>query len=63
MIIDLILIRFTAYWPRGPIRRLNTKSGEWERGWGQANPDIIILKRIRDSNKVTIGFLKEACNK
>ncbi|CAG8497937.1 10393_t:CDS:2 [Paraglomus occultum] len=52
---------FTAYWPRGPIRTWDANNNEWERGWGQENSDVIILKRIRNSNKVTIGFLKEAC--
>ncbi|CAG8581908.1 9427_t:CDS:2 [Paraglomus brasilianum] len=50
---------FTAYWPRGPIRAWDTNINDWERGWGQANSDVIILKRIKNSNKVTTDFLKE----
>src|SRR6185437_6291631 len=53
----------TAYWPRGPIRAWDTNINDWERGWGQANSDVIILKRIKNSNKVTTDFLKEVYNK
>ncbi|CAG8670808.1 2492_t:CDS:2, partial [Paraglomus occultum] len=51
---------FTAYWPRGPIRAWDSNNNDWERGWGQANSDVIILKRIKNSNKVTTDFLNEA---
>ncbi|CAG8506482.1 801_t:CDS:2 [Paraglomus brasilianum] len=43
---------FIAHWPRGPIRTWDANGDKWERGWGQANSDIIILKRIRNSNKL-----------
>ncbi|CAG8497959.1 10394_t:CDS:2 [Paraglomus occultum] len=50
---------FTAYWPRGPIRAWDFNIGDWERGWSQRNPDLIILKRLNNSNNVTTDFLKE----
>ncbi|RIA95402.1 kinase-like domain-containing protein [Glomus cerebriforme] len=51
---------FTAYWPRGPIQAWDTTINDWERGWQQQmNSDIIILKRINNSNNVTSDFLNE----
>ncbi|CAI2175112.1 11050_t:CDS:2 [Funneliformis geosporum] len=48
--------RFTAYWTRGPIRAWNATTFDWER---ETNEDLIILKRIKDSNNLTSNFINE----
>ncbi|CAG8493332.1 18457_t:CDS:2 [Acaulospora morrowiae] len=50
---------FTANWPQGPIRAWDVTAKTWERGWPQMESDVIILKRIKNSNKVTSDFLGE----
>jgi hypothetical protein len=57
-----LITRFTAYWPQGPIRGWDKTANDWERGWQQANSDVIILKRIKSSNNMTSDFLKEVRN-
>ena len=58
----MILFRFTAYWLQGPIRAWNTTADDWERGWEQANSNVIILKRIKNSNNATSDFIGEVRN-
>jgi hypothetical protein len=57
----IVLFRFTAHWPQRPIQAWDTTANDWERGWQQMNSDIIILKRIKNSNDVS-NFLNEVCN-
>ncbi|CAG8518758.1 13778_t:CDS:2 [Acaulospora morrowiae] len=50
---------YTANWPQGPIQAWNVTAKTWERGWQQMESNVIILKRIKNSNKVTSDFLGE----
>ncbi|CAG8653068.1 14861_t:CDS:10, partial [Funneliformis mosseae] len=50
---------FTANWLQGPIQAWNKSTNDWER---QTNLDLIILKRIKDSNNLTSSFMNEVAH-
>ena len=60
----LLTTRFTASWPQGPIRAWDGTAKDWEREKPlySDNSDVIVLKRINNSNNSTSDFLKEVLN-